>query len=34
MKVWSRVIMRTGTDANGRRVVQFEDGSVEYADAN
>lgn len=29
-----RVIMRTGTDANGRRVVQFEDGSVEYADAN
>lgn len=27
-----RVIARTGTDASGRKVVQFEDGTVDYAD--
>ena len=27
-----RVVVRTGTDANGRKVAQYEDGSVDYAD--
>jgi hypothetical protein len=27
-----RVITRTGTDANGRKVFQFEDGTVDYGD--
>jgi hypothetical protein len=27
-----RVIVRTGTAADGRRVVQFEDGSIDYGD--
>lgn len=27
-----KVIVRTGTDADGRRVVQYEDGTVAYAD--
>jgi hypothetical protein len=27
-----REIVRTGTDANGRKVVQYADGTVDYAD--
>ena len=27
-----RVIMRTGTGPDGRRVIQYEDGTVDYAD--
>lgn len=27
-----KVVTRTGTDASGRKVVQFEDGTIQYAD--
>jgi hypothetical protein len=28
----SRTVTRTGTDANGKKVVQYSDGSIEHAD--